>query len=680
MLVTLISTLYHGLFLITPFIFSWVNSELFQFNKMLVVYCFAILIAGLWLGRMVREKRLIWRKHPAVLLILLFLAGQAVATLLSIHLRTSLLGYYSRLNGGFFSTLAYVTLFLGLINNVPKKQLLPLLLTNVVAVGLAALYAFPEKFGVSPSCYLMQKELSVNCWKQDVQTRVFGTFGQPNWLAAYLVGLIPIVAFFAVKKLGGLKKLWWSVLALTLIVLLFTGSKSGLLGLGVIGLLGSLLYHQTKLKQKWKKLTRTLTNKLWLGIVSLGVILLSLNLIHAQLPSPSDTFNLSQGTSSGSIRLIVWQGALKVWQRYPWFGSGPGTFAYSYYQDRPVTHNLVSEWDNLYNKAHNEIFNYLAETGLVGTLTYLLWLLGVTWLIFDQIRAQPKRWSVNHAILLSLAGLTTAHLFGFSTVMSNLLLFLLPALTFLPEEVIIKKQTIITNWQKVGLGITTLLVFFLFWKIGRAWAADYYFVQAQKLKDNLEYALAAEGLQKATELLPQEALYYDELANLYSETALQYFLLSEASASGQLAQAAIQNSDYALTLNPRQLNYYKTRARVFFLLSEIDKQYLAQAEQALKAAINLSPTDAQLWYNLGIAQQSQGKFAVAIETFQHTINIRPNYVKARSSLADLLVQLGQIEAGRDQYLFILENLASTDEETRTKLESLARPSDETPEN
>ena len=68
------------------------------------------------------------------------------------------------------------------------------------------------------------------------------------------------------------------------------------------------------------------------------------------------------GTESGQIRLIVWQGALEIFKHYPIFGSGVETFAYSYFQYKPISHNLVSEWDFLYNKAHNEFLNYLATT------------------------------------------------------------------------------------------------------------------------------------------------------------------------------------------------------------------------------------------------------------------------------------------------------------------------------
>jgi tetratricopeptide (TPR) repeat protein len=115
---------------------------------------------------------------------------------------------------------------------------------------------------------------------------------------------------------------------------------------------------------------------------------------------------------------------------------------------------------------------------------------------------------------------------------------------------------------------------------------------------------------------------------------LEYWLANEKEASQQLADAAIQNSDFALP------------------------------------ALELSPTDAQLWYNLGLTQQEEGKFDAAVKTLQHTVEIKPDYVRARVELGDLLVGLGQVEAGKAQYRFILEKLSPNDEETKAKLDAL----------
>src|SRR3972149_8645857 len=237
------------------------------------------------------------------------------------------------------------------------------------------------------------------------------------------------------------------------------------------------------------------------GVVGIiGVLLAGGVLLGKVIPSSEggESFDLSQGTGSGSIRLIVWRGALKVWQRAPWFGSGPGTFAYSYYQDRPVEHNLVSEWNFLYNKAHNEFLNYLAETGLVGLTTYLTFLIGLFWLLqVKQTRKSPVV-TVHQAVFASLVGLSVTHFFGFSTVTSNLLLFLLPAIAFLsaeePDQNYPRRLKI---WQKLGLAGTALLAVYCFWRLIAIWEADWWYTNGKQLQTELEYAQAATSLQRA---------------------------------------------------------------------------------------------------------------------------------------------------------------------------------------
>jgi len=88
----------------------------------------------------------------------------------------------------------------------------------------------------------------------------------------------------------------------------------------------------------------------------------------------------SGGTESGTIRKIVWTGALRIWQANPknfLIGTGPETFAQAYYQYRPLEHNQTSEWELLYNKAHNEFLNYLVTTGILGLGSYIVLLISM---------------------------------------------------------------------------------------------------------------------------------------------------------------------------------------------------------------------------------------------------------------------------------------------------------------
>ncbi|KKP99309.1 MAG: O-antigen polymerase, partial [Candidatus Levybacteria bacterium GW2011_GWB1_36_18] len=107
------------------------------------------------------------------------------------------------------------------------------------------------------------------------------------------------------------------------------------------------------------------------------------------------------GTDSGKIRLIVWRGAIDVWKNNPIFGTGVETFAYAYYKYRPIEHNLTSEWNFLYNKAHNEYLNYLATTGVFGLLSYLSF---IAFFLFIFLATIFKTKNKLSAVLLAKTG------------------------------------------------------------------------------------------------------------------------------------------------------------------------------------------------------------------------------------------------------------------------------------
>jgi putative inorganic carbon (hco3(-)) transporter len=659
MFVTWISFLYHSLFLVTPLLFFWGNSELFEVNKMLFIYIVAILVGGLWIARSVVEKKIYWKKHPLVTLLLVFLIGQIIATIFSIHWRTSLIGYYSRLNGGLISSIAFVTLALGLFNNIPKKKLLSFFLSHALGLLLVSLYALPEHFGVSPSCYLLHQTVGTACWKQDVQARIFGTFGQPNWLASYIVGVFPLIFFLREQYKKHLPMLGEFIIILSALTVWFTRSRSGIFGiLLVIALMAILFVYK---KYHWLK--KVCQNKLFLPFSIIFTILITIigsSLLQQRTLNDLDSLDLSQGTDSFSIRTIVWEGAIKTWLRYPLTGSGPATFAYSFYQDRPIAHNLVSEWDFLYNKAHNEFINYLSETGIIGFSTYMAFLLGAIYLLWQRGKKYKSWNNSSWMVLVSLLGLSAVHFFGFSIATTNLLIFTLPVLALSDETFDKKKIKLNSWWQYLVLAILALLVIGRISSIVNFWRADRLYKKSKEQQLESKYLNASQSLQEAIELSPKEALFYDELADVYSILSFQYEVVGKKETSKKIANASIENSNYALILNPRHLNFYKTRARIFLILAQSDTKFYTDAEHTLLSAIDLSPNDAKLYYNLGLIQKEMGELEKAQQSLEKAVYLKPNYLKARDELGILYAETKQSDKSLEQFSFILKHMAIDD--------------------
>jgi putative inorganic carbon (HCO3(-)) transporter len=680
MLRQIIIFLFHLLFFLVPLTFLSSTDELFEFNKMIVTYFIVVWIGMLWITRMVLEKRLIFRRTPFDIPILLFLLSQIFSTLLSMHPYTSVFGYYSRFNGGLLSVISYITLFYAMVNNFKKEDVIALTRTFLATAVFASFYAALEHFGYSPSCFFITGKFDVACWVQDVQSRVFGTFGQPNWLAAYLIMVIPVsVSQFVTSMRSVIAKAGttWSLLIPHMIphllmmmlffaTLLFTQSRSGLVGLGI----GAVVYVVSILFFARQKAVSIRVLLPWFGITSvlLGLILgifgspytptfqvMLTKLRTTQIEKATEQPLEQQptggtqlevgGTESSVIRQIVWEGAIGVWKRYPIFGSGVETFAYSYYGDRPMAHNLVSEWDFLYNKAHNEFLNYLATTGLLGLGSYLL-LIGWVYVWIIRYGAQSPLWSA--AWIAAFTGLHVSNFFGFSTVVVSTLFFLTPAFLLIWNDADnMELKTLKMRKEKGELrnpnGLFWIIaVFFIGFgcyltlKVVHMWRADMLFAQGkQRMSQSNEPMLAIQSLQEAINIAPDEAIYHEEISLIAAQLAVATAQQEQSTVAGQLAEFAFNHSDEMMKLNPVHLNFYKSRARMLIVLSQLAPVLLNDALSVLEKAQTLAPTDPKIMYNRAVLLENLGKKEESIALLKRVLEMKPNYVNAQDQLKKL---------------------------------------------
>lgn len=410
---------FYALFILTPLIFTPYNNELFEFNKMLLTYALTTIIVGCWFYKMVNQRRLIFKRTVMDIPLVLFLISQILSTIFSIDPHTSIFGYYSRLNGGLLSTASYLLLYWAFVSNVTREEAVRFLKASLIGGAIVALWAIPEHFGYSPSCAILVGRWADDCWVQDVQARVFASLGQPNWLAAYMEMLLfPAIYFFVVEKTPLKKTLYYLATIAFYLAFTFTFSRGAMLG--VIGGAGILVVFLVKEWFSNRKLAFSWLQPMGVALVTLVVINLlfgsaltgDFHLIKQDAaparPSIAGSAGGTQlengGTESGQIRLIVWQGALDIFKHYPLLGSGVETFAYSYYLYRPVAHNMVSEWDFLYNKAHNEYLNYLSTTGIVGFTTYMLAILVfIGWSILRVFNLKFEIYNLNSNLKLKIS-------------------------------------------------------------------------------------------------------------------------------------------------------------------------------------------------------------------------------------------------------------------------------------
>ncbi len=696
---------FYIIFFFVPLIIWPDTFELFEFNKMWLVFGFSVIIFFLWGTKVAMTGKFELRRTPLDIPIALFLLSQIISTIFSIDPHVSLWGYYSRFNGGLLSTIAYIFLYYAFASNLipttsdPKKskisgQLLIVILLSGLAVTL---WGLPSHFGADPTCLVFRGTLDTACWTDQFQptVRIFSTLGQPNWMGAFMAALIPlslgVAAYKFVQNRNKLQPILYLILSfLFFLALIYTRSQSSYMGLLIgLGVFFAIIivknlnhFREERLKDRTFRFVLTaiiafaaftLIVGTPSGFVNRYITIGGLASMIAQptqqttpVEKPKETglennttIQLTGGTESSKIRLIVWQGALELFKQNPLFGTGVETYAYAYYGVKPLAHNLTSEWDYLYNKAHNEYLNYLATTGLFGLLTYIS-IIGLFFFkAFIIIKNQDERENlIGIGIIGGYVAILVSNFFGFSVVPINLLFFTFPILFF----AVVEPSTLKTifsfgkgSYEKdgaVGMGgmatIVVLIIIALFFefKLINFWFADKQYALGNNLNKAGQPTQAYQPLVNAVQMMPSEDLYKDELSINMATLALILNENKDATRAAMFAQQAKQLSDSVVAAHPKNVVFRKTNIRVDYALAQIDPKYLDEAIAQVQESRKLAPTDAKLLYNLGLFYSQKGDSQAMMDAMKEAIRLKPNYVEPHYAIALEYTQLAKNEPAK----------------------------------
>ena len=678
----LITYTLYALVILIPLTFTDINSELFEFPKFILLLSATLIIAVTWiLHSYLQHDFSLFPKdsgkssqliHYSILAILL---TQAIATLFSIHPYTSFWGYYSRFHQGLLTTICYTVIYFAAVKWLDTKstqKLIKISVRTAIFIGLIAVF---EHFNYSLTCVLMSglahmKNASdhiiknTSCWGANTNplNRSFATIGQPNWLAAYLIPHIFLI--FYLYQTDKNKNIWKKISTIVsfsalFAALLFTKSRSGLLAFALSFLVYALLILRT---YGWGKIKSSL---LW-TVGFLGLICLifgtpvspSLKSFYTHETTPAietaggvGTALETGGTESGTIRKIVWTGALKLIEQHPLFGTGPETFGYTYYWTRPISHNYTSEWDFLYNKAHNEYLNIAAGAGLIGLFAYLLWHFAICQISLTTIPKSKKvRDDENDylralypVLAASIVGFFVTNFFGFSVIPVYLIMTLVSVLpTTLAKKEVVDEPTTISHYVIIFIASVTLIIALPI----KLFSADYFYTYGKAALDAGRPGAAIPLLNEAINDRPTEDLFISSLSESYALLATASFTATNSAVKAETStyiSQALALADKTRIHNPWQLNYFKSRAKVFLTLATIDPKYNQGAADELEGARKLAPTDPKLAYNLGLVYTRLGRGADAVAQLQDAINLKKDYADPYYALTLLYEQTKQTD-------------------------------------
>ena len=264
--------------------------------------------------------------------------------------------------------------------------------------------------------YSTYRHLGYGLWDKQAAHFVVSPFYRDHTsYGASTAFYLPFLVMFVFNKKYSKHLRWLSVGALAIVFLGVILSYSRAAWLSIVIAIG--VWGIIKLKIRFKPLFITVVSVFTLFLVFQMQILMKLEQNSEQSSSNLTTHITSMSNittdASNLERINRWSCAIRMFADRPVFGFGPGTYMFKYapYQlskDRTIISTNSADGGN----AHSDYLGPLAESGLMGLLTYLLIICVVIYTAVNTYtRLNDSR--LRSIILAALVGLVTYYIHGF---------------------------------------------------------------------------------------------------------------------------------------------------------------------------------------------------------------------------------------------------------------------------
>ena len=404
--------------IIAPLFFNVFSSRVFEPDKISLIRTIALVMALAWLIKVANggypwlppwsatpvaepetpraAARRMWR-NPFFIPVVALISAYVISTLFSLAPFVSWFGSYQRLQGT-YSFLSYVTIaFLTAATLRSPEQIRRLQHAVIVTSAPIAIYALIQHWGWDPLP-----------WGGDTARRVTANAGNAIFLGAYLIMALFLTLERIYSSLAALVKMgddaphghdmltalaggtYVVILIVQAIAIVWTQSRGPWLGLFLGGYLFVLLVLIALRPRHYMAATIG-----WVGIGALGVLLIfAMNTlpIFAGLRDVPYlgrlTQLLDQESTTAQVRTLIWQGSSELVLPHdplvrpdgeadalnairPLVGYGPEAMWVAFNKFYPSALANVEARNASPDRSHNETWDSLVITGLLGFLAYL---------------------------------------------------------------------------------------------------------------------------------------------------------------------------------------------------------------------------------------------------------------------------------------------------------------------
>ncbi len=332
-------------------------------------------------------------KKPLVIAVSAFVAAVLLACLFAYDVHAAFWSNYERGEGGFQMLHYYLFFMLLVLLLRTEKEWKNIFRFSLGAAGLMLLYGVCANLQVAGFIgpYSGGSTVPGTWWHKLFDPRFQGALGNPAYVAPTLLFSMFFAAYLWVKRKqraagGALVHVGYAVLIVVLLLFfILSQTRGAFLGLGA-GIFILVLYLAITARgalRKWSLVALALV------IIAGGTVFALRNSSLVQSLPAGRLLQISFSDTTAQTRFWVWGEAWQGFLERPVFGWGPENFAtvYDEHFDPRFFVPAAAGIETWFDRAHSVFFDYLAETGALGLLSYLAVFGVFAWEFFSRKKA-----------------------------------------------------------------------------------------------------------------------------------------------------------------------------------------------------------------------------------------------------------------------------------------------------
>jgi len=637
-----------ALVFLAPVIFDRRIGIVFSLTKVTTIRLIMIAILSIWSVKIMLKQEHRFIRTPLDYPVLSYFLACTVATLTSVHVLVSFMGFYGRYEG--LSTLYIYCLLYFITTNFikTKDQILRIMYTVIVAGVCMGIYGVIQRMGLDPYAWG-----GVVTWQ-----RIIGTIGQPNFLAAY----VDMAFIIGLALLLNMKKLQWSLdlnnlvdlilragLVLSLFIIyvcvLYTQSRGGFVGIFAGLSLFFILANRHKTLEKYRELG------VLFGLIFVITIITSLN----PATSPFGRAE-SEATKAGELstletpiisynatlsRFETWKSAYKIIVDRPFFGIGQEVLKMVFPRYETDKFRFYEGFHVKQDRCHNEVCDMGVTRGTI-TLAIYVWMLAT----FFYLGVKVIRGDYDPDLKLytaSFLGGSAAYLvqnqFSFGVVAITTLLWVMMGMTasiyVKPEQKPYKEQVDLMNMPWLTFALIVIIAIYLSFLSTIQFRADIYFKDARSLEDVRRFDDAIKQFERSLKISPYEG-------GTWTHYGISSLNVAQVSQNNDSIKKALDIFSVTYKLDAYNADNFYIAGRAYFILSYSDPSLIPSVILSEKKAISIDPRYAEAYQVLGAMYERNGRNQDAADMYQKAVEINPQIAEAVTGLSNVYLRMGNL--------------------------------------